>query len=364
VVDTRNDNGPVGGPALQAQQSRDFTLSGGACGIPVDADAFSLNITAIPHKTLGYLSVWPTGQSQPNVSTLNSYDGRIKANAAIVFAGTNGAISLYATDDADIVIDINGYFIDPFKEPSYIYRFFLSGLAFYPVSPCRVLDTRNTTGPLGGPSMTAGEAREIPIAQSACNIPTGAGAYSFNVTAIPKSGTLGYLTTWPSGTDQPYVSTLNSFTGTVTANAAIVGAGENGDVSIFVTDDADVVVDIDGYFASAYGGIWRPFAAPADTLPGARHQRADRQRAHDGCPFAYAGPKLRDSVHGPGPPAECDRGTAKESRLPDVVGERSASTLCVDPKLLRWQRDIQYGHPCSEQRRHQRVFLKFDILVT
>jgi hypothetical protein len=44
------------------------------------------------------------------VSTLNSYDGRVVANAAIVPAGTNGAISIYVTDPTDVLFDINGYF--------------------------------------------------------------------------------------------------------------------------------------------------------------------------------------------------------------------------------------------------------------
>jgi hypothetical protein len=248
VADTRNTNGALGGPSLAAQQTRDFPLSAGACPIPVNADAFSVNVTAIPHNKLGYLSVWPAGQSQPYVSILNSYDGRIKANAAIVTAGADGAIRLYATDDADVAIDISGYFISPSKLAQG------QGLLFYPAIPCRVLDTRNATGSLGGPSMTAGEAREFPVQQSTCNIPSNAQAYSFNMTAIPKSGKLGYLTVWPSATNQPYVSTLNAFTGTVTANAAIVPGGDAGDISIFVTDDADVVADLNGYFAPAGSG--------------------------------------------------------------------------------------------------------------
>ena len=32
------------------------------------------------------------------------------ANAAIVPAGTNGAVSVYATNDTDLVGDIDGYF--------------------------------------------------------------------------------------------------------------------------------------------------------------------------------------------------------------------------------------------------------------
>jgi len=41
---------------------------------------------------------------------LNSFDGRVVANAAIVPAGANGAISIYVTDQAHVILDINGYF--------------------------------------------------------------------------------------------------------------------------------------------------------------------------------------------------------------------------------------------------------------
>ena len=62
-------------------------------------------------QPLAYLTIWPAGQSQPLVSTLNSLDGSIVANAAIVPAGAlGGAVSVFVTDDTDVIIDINGYF--------------------------------------------------------------------------------------------------------------------------------------------------------------------------------------------------------------------------------------------------------------
>ena len=50
------------------------------------------------------------GSSQPFVSTLNSFDGAVVANAAIVLAGANGAISVYVTHPTHAILDINGYF--------------------------------------------------------------------------------------------------------------------------------------------------------------------------------------------------------------------------------------------------------------
>jgi hypothetical protein len=137
IADTRNATGPFGGPALASQSSRSFAIPSSACGIPSTAAAYSLNVTVVPSATLGYVTVWPTGQAQPLVSTLNSLDGRIKSNAAIVPAGTSGAVSVFATDATNVILDINGYFVPVTNS---------AALAFYPVTPCRVADTRNASG--------------------------------------------------------------------------------------------------------------------------------------------------------------------------------------------------------------------------
>jgi hypothetical protein len=66
----------------------------------------------VPAGKLGGLTIWPTGQAQPTASTLDSSTyGAVVANAAIVAAGTNGAISIYVTDPTQLVLDINGYFV-------------------------------------------------------------------------------------------------------------------------------------------------------------------------------------------------------------------------------------------------------------
>ena len=84
----------------------------------------------------------------------------------------------------------------------------MGALYFYPVTPCRVADTRKTNGTLGGPSLGAGGARTFPIPMSSCGLTSTAQAYSFNMTVAP-SGSLLYLSTWPAGQSQPVVSTLN-----------------------------------------------------------------------------------------------------------------------------------------------------------
>ena len=51
--------------------------------IPSTAVAYSTDVIVAPNTALGFLTLWPAGQTQPLTSLLNS-DGRVKANAAIV----------------------------------------------------------------------------------------------------------------------------------------------------------------------------------------------------------------------------------------------------------------------------------------
>ncbi len=242
AVDTRPANGGTG--PIQGGTSQNFTISGaGNCpGLP-SAALYSMNVSVVPNGSLSYLTVWPAGQAKPLVSTLNSLDGRIKANAAIVPAGTNGQISVYATNTTNVILDVNGYFAPASG----------STLAFYPLPPCRVADTRKSNFPtgLGAPFLTGGQERQFPVLNAtSCNIPSsGAVAYSLNFSVVPH-GPLGYMTVWPTGQTRPVVSTLNDIPGQIIANAAIVTAGNSGKVSVYPTSDTDVVIDINGYFAA------------------------------------------------------------------------------------------------------------------
>jgi DNA-binding beta-propeller fold protein YncE len=247
AVDTRPGSG--GGGPIQGGTFQNFAISGaGTCGTLASAAAYSMNVSVVPQGYLGYLTVWPAGQPQPLVSTLNSLDGRIKANAAIIPAGTNGQISVYARNTTNVIVDVNGYFAP------------VSGstLAFYPLTPCRVADTRHSTYPpgLGPPFLTGGVERQFPIlnATTTCNIPSsGVAAYSLNFSVVPH-GSLFYMTVWPTGETRPTVSTLNDIPGQIIANAAIVVAGTGGDVSVYPTNDTDLIIDINGYFAAAGTG--------------------------------------------------------------------------------------------------------------
>ena len=168
----------------------------------------------------------------------------------MVAAGTNGAVSVYASDTTNLALDIDGYFVTTSSLPG------AQNLQFYTLPPCRVVDTRTPDGPLAGPFLTAQVERDFPMLDSSC-IPASANpqAYSLNFTVVPHpSGQqLGYLTVWPQGATKPLVSTLNNPTATIVANAAIVPAGSSGGIAVYPDENTDLVVDINGYFAAPGG---------------------------------------------------------------------------------------------------------------
>jgi hypothetical protein len=161
---------------------------------------------------------------------LNDVPGQIIANAAIVVAGTGGDVSVYPTNDTDLVIDINGYFAAAGP----------GGLSLYGVPPCRVIDTRKGNGAFSG-ELT------VDVVDTGCGTSSLAQAYVFNATVVPQ-GALSYLTLWPDGTGQPLVSTLNAQDGSISSNMAIV-PNTNGLVDAYASGTTQLILDLSSYFA-------------------------------------------------------------------------------------------------------------------
>ena len=257
LVDTRTTpNGAFAGPSIAGGTSRNFTIpQNTTCKIPSTAAAYSLNVAVIPAGALGFVTLWPAGQTRPVAATVSSADGRVRSNAAIVPAGSGGAISVFASNTTDLVLDINGYFTTA-----------TTALEFFPVTPCRLVDTRNANGTFGGPFITGNTSRTFPLPTGSCNLPATAQAYSLNLAVVPQVP-LGFLTAWPTGQTQPGTANLSSTTGTVTASAAIVPAGTSGSINVFASNNTDLIIDVNGYFApAAAGGFSLYTVAPCRAL--------------------------------------------------------------------------------------------------
>ena len=192
VVDTRINNGSsFGAPSLVTGQPRAFVLSLSSCNLPTAPEdaggAFSVNVTVVPKggKPVGSVTVWGTSVQEtetPPTSTVNAGSGAVTANAAIITVNpaTGGSLSVYATDDTDLVVDVNGYFALSQLVPG--------GLSLYTLPPCRILDTR-PSGEFSGPrtvTVTTG---------NNCSVSGAAKAYVLNATVVPPQP-VGSLTLW------------------------------------------------------------------------------------------------------------------------------------------------------------------------
>jgi uncharacterized repeat protein (TIGR01451 family) len=112
VVDTRNPPGPLGGPALPAQETRTFTVAG-TCGIPSTAKAVSLNVAVTQASALGNLRIYPAGTHVPLVSTVNYRAGQTRSNNAVVAMNASGELAAFngqASGTTHVILDVNGYF--------------------------------------------------------------------------------------------------------------------------------------------------------------------------------------------------------------------------------------------------------------
>src|SRR6185295_14570838 len=124
---------------------------------------------------------------------------------------------------------------------------------FYALPPCRVVDTRGTPGPTGGPALGANTLRTFPAAGQ-CLIPADATAVALVATVVGETD-FGDLRICPAGTTPiPLASTLNFAVNHVKANNAIVPLGTAGEISVQCdmpagsTGTTHFLYDVFGYF--------------------------------------------------------------------------------------------------------------------
>lgn len=116
------------------------------------------------------------------------------------------------------------------------------GTLLYLVTPCRLVDSRNTGGPL-----QPGEARNVEIGGH-CNVPVDAKAVAMNVVAVSPTAT-GFLSVYPSDIAWPGTSLLNYRATRTRATAGIVPLAANGSVRVLNNGAPQhFIIDVTGYF--------------------------------------------------------------------------------------------------------------------
>jgi Collagen triple helix repeat (20 copies) len=104
--------GAFGPPSLVAAQARTIPVPSSNCGVPAAA-AYSMNFVSVTPlgQTVGWIAAWPDDTSWPGTVVLNAVQGGVVDNPAIVPTGTDGGIQVLSTNDGDLVIDMNGYYV-------------------------------------------------------------------------------------------------------------------------------------------------------------------------------------------------------------------------------------------------------------
>lgn len=115
ILDTRNAQGPYGGPALVNGQPRSFALAG-RCGIPATATAIVGNLAVFSPPADGFLKGYEGGVASPNASALFFATNIVRANNVVLKVQGDGTGTLVleavlpAGVPVNVFLDVSGYF--------------------------------------------------------------------------------------------------------------------------------------------------------------------------------------------------------------------------------------------------------------
>jgi len=124
---------------------------------------------------------------------------------------------------------------------------------YTPLTPARILDTRNGTGGLPG-AIGPGATVDVQVTGRGGVPTTGVSAVAMNVTVTQPTGA-GYLTMFPSGTTRPLAANLNFTPGKTVPNLVVVKLGAGGKVSMFNSSGSThVIYDVAGWYSTTTSG--------------------------------------------------------------------------------------------------------------
>jgi hypothetical protein len=231
---TTGDGRFEGGGRLPAGREIEVQVAGRG-GVPADATAAFLNVTAIDPDGVGFVTVHPCAK-RPNASNVNYEVGDTAPNAVLAKLSPAGTVCIFSVASTDLVVDTAGFV--PANGPTTA------------VEPRRLLDSRPgfdtddgrfaETGRLG-----SGEFVEVQVAGRG-GVPADSTAAFLNVTAVGPDGA-GFLTVFSCTAVRPNASNVNYEAGDTAPNAVLAKLSPAGTVCIFTPTSTDLVVDVNGF---------------------------------------------------------------------------------------------------------------------
>lgn len=123
LVDTRVVGGPIASAGTRdfiAYTGTNFEGQGGAsgdCGLPENAAALLVKVTAVNPVNLGFLTAYPTGDSRPLSASLTYTQSSPVTSNESLFKLCRPAcpsqFTIYANAQTNVVVDVEGYFMEP-----------------------------------------------------------------------------------------------------------------------------------------------------------------------------------------------------------------------------------------------------------
>ncbi|HYC93869.1 MAG TPA: S8 family serine peptidase [Thermoanaerobaculia bacterium] len=168
----------------------------------------------------------PSGSGSTNISIVPIADGSSEGSETVILTLSSNAQYSIGSPSSDTVT------ITDSAPP---------GAQFYLITPCRLLDTRNSV------ALASGSSRTVQVS-GACSIPSGARAVAVNITAVSPPAT-GYFTLYQQGITRPTTSTMNYRLNRTRANNAIIPLSNVGQLIVY--NDGGMthfLLDVTGYF--------------------------------------------------------------------------------------------------------------------
>lgn len=205
---------------LSAGEQIDVAMAG-IGGVPIDATAVWINLTATNAPTGAVLQAYPGPcGTAPNTSVVNVLSNRSAATSAIVELGDGGVCVRALTGQPHVVLDVSGWFGGGLS----------GGRAFVGHVPVRIYDSRSGNAHPAGATVALA-AQEVGV---------------YNIGAVEPTS-FGWVSAKPCGVTATS-SILNTAPLENTANMATVAAGALGKICLDVSVQTHLIVDRVGIF--------------------------------------------------------------------------------------------------------------------
>ncbi|HRE00795.1 MAG TPA: hypothetical protein PLV68_05815, partial [Ilumatobacteraceae bacterium] len=202
LADTRADGITVDGDAVNTG----ITTVGGVVRVPVEGrgdvpaavSTAVLNVTVTEPVEGGFVTVWDCDATRPLASSVNYAKGQTVANTVFSSLSSAGEVCLFTSNPTHLVVDINGAFT--------------AGASLAPLTPARLVDTRDAGQTVdgdqqGGGRTAVGATFAVDVADRG-GVPADARSVVVSIVATDAVAG-GFVTVYDCGQTVPNASAVN-----------------------------------------------------------------------------------------------------------------------------------------------------------